>query len=277
MDGRAIGEWHKNGVLVGAGAKLDEGPGARAGNAEIVARDLVANGQAAQARDKLRVGLDLIARDRAALPALAARLDKLVEEVDGLRNFQGLIEQARAAESTSLGYSPTRGAFLVKGLDSFGVFKQSDWVSPLEKGSLLKQVKDVRRTAYEELLWLANHTVSWWHDPRSSRPNAIEVDAGAAAAYIRRSREVAAKRALAYLRTAEQAQSPSHWFYRLRGGCRGVLGQEQDAKKDKELADREPPSTVNDYYLQALVAAKQGNVDSALQSVKVQSYMGKPS
>src|SRR5262249_35266489 len=127
---------------------------------------------------------------------------------------------------------------------------------------------EVRQTVYEELLWLANHTMSWWHDPRAPRHSSVvELEDEARLAYIRESTEWAARAALAYLALAEKTPAPTHSFYELRADCHQALRHAEEAEKDRELAKKPPPVTVGDYYFQSLAAAQKGDLDAAVQAL----------
>jgi serine/threonine protein kinase/tetratricopeptide (TPR) repeat protein len=242
----------------------------RVKDAIVLARGLAAENQPTQARDKLQIARGLIANDRTVLPALAAELDGFVQELDTVKRFLGFCDQADAAETTSLGFSPQRGTHLVKALACYGVLDGTDWTGTLDKGPLGKQlVKQIRRTVYEELLWLANHTFTWWNDPRAPRSSSvIEVEPEARAHYLRENSQWAAQQALTYLSAAEKAQTPTHYFYQLRAQCQKTLGREAEARKDLEPASKNPPATVSDYYFLALAAAQKGDLDEAVGAVK---------
>jgi serine/threonine protein kinase/tetratricopeptide (TPR) repeat protein len=235
-----------------------------------LARGLAEDNQVAAARDKLKVAQNLIAYDRAALPALAAELDRLVDDVNGVNRFQDLIDQADAAETTSLGYSPQRGELLVKSLESYGVLERDDWYLPLESSSLGKQtVRQIKRSVYEELLWLANHAFAWWYDPRLPwRSDVIELGSRAREAYVGRHSELAARQALAYLGAAEKAYTPTHWFYRLRADCQHTLHKDAAAQKDLELASQTAPASVTDFYFRGLAAARKSQLTEAVQALE---------
>src|SRR5262249_37190006 len=101
------------------------------------------------------------------------------------------------------------------------------------------QVEQVRRNAYEKLIWLADDVLSRRHDHRSERELAPEE---------------AARQALAYLRRAEGTQAPTRVFLRLRGHCRNLLGEKEAAQTDAKRADETPPTTARDHYLLGLSA-----------------------
>jgi serine/threonine protein kinase/tetratricopeptide (TPR) repeat protein len=234
-----------------------------------LARGLAADNHPAEARQRLNVAIGLIAKDRENLPGLAAELDALVANLDRLRRFLDFIEQAHNAETTTFGYSPQRGRFLVKALACYEIPEREDWLTLLEQGVLAKQqLRQIRRTLYEELLWLANHAFSWWYDPRSphQRPGVVELDPEAAAELVRLQSESAARSALAYLRSAEKADPPTHWFYRLRAQCHKTLGQEEEARKDQELAKSTPPTMVIDYFFEGLDAFRNSEVSAAAEA-----------
>src|SRR5205823_14480256 len=104
----------------------------------------------------------------------------------------------------------------------YGVLETDDWSSTLGRGLLgSPQVEQIRRLAYEGLLWLATDMVDRRQEHQSGR---------------KLSPEAAARQALVYLGKAEGAHRPTQAFYPLRARCRKAVGQEAAAQVDAELA-----------------------------------------
>ena len=171
----------------------------------------------ALAREELAAAMGRMGSDRAALGGLVQEIEALETELARLERFLDLVEQAHEAEFPQLvsmvlqadsvggtaialprASSPERNPakavpFLLQSLSCYGVLEQDDWNARLEGGSLgPDQVARVRRTAYEELLWLADDVVRRRVDHRSGR---------------KLSPPEAAQEGLAYLRKAEAARS----------------------------------------------------------------------
>ena len=145
----------------------------------------------------------LLAQQTAEVEALDAELGKF-------ERFLGLVEQAHEAEfpqvvvsgaqsdaaggpavasqqTNSAERDPAKAIpYLLEALSCYGVLEQDDWCDRLERGLLEpNQVEQVRRTAYQELVWLAEDLGREGVDPRSGQ---------------KMSRQEAARKALAYLR-----------------------------------------------------------------------------
>jgi tetratricopeptide (TPR) repeat protein/serine/threonine protein kinase len=207
------------------------------------------------------------------LDAVEAELQALAATLATFQRFVGLVEQAHEVEFPppltlpllAGGSKPTAVAsrqpngplrdpakavpFLLEALSCYAVLEQDDWTARLEGGLLrADQVQRVRRTAYEELLWLADEMLPRRADPVSGLPL---------------SQKEAAGKALAYLTRAEPALRPTSAFYQLRGRCRRALGQEAEARQDGERALRTPAAIALDYYLLGLAAYDAKNKSEA--------------
>jgi serine/threonine protein kinase len=194
--------------------------------------------------------------DRAALGDLAAEVGALDTELGRLERFLGLVEQAREAEfpppvalalqTESAGgtAAPARASnperepakavpFMLQALSCYGVLEGDDWSARLERGRLDRdQVAQVRRTAYEQLLWLADDAARRQVDHRSGS---------------KVSQQEAAEEGLAYLRHAEAASRPTSAFYLIRARCLKALGKPAEARRDEELAQQTPAAIALDH------------------------------
>src|SRR5262249_52932866 len=130
--------------------------------------------------------------------------------------------------------------FLLEALQRYEILEREDWDARLAGGLLGKeQVEQIRHTAYEELLWLADDVLHRQEEHRSgAKPPP----------------EAAAREARAYLAKAESAHRPTQALYRLRGRCRQSLGEEAAARADEQLADQTPPTLALDHFLRGQAA-----------------------
>jgi tetratricopeptide (TPR) repeat protein len=139
---------------------------------------------------------------------------------------------------------------LFQALSCYEILEADDWSARLASRLLRPdQVAQVRRTAYEQLLWLANDALRRGDHGSGRNPSSSE----------------AAQQALAYLRKAEAAAPPTAAFYRIRATCRKALGQEEEAGKDLELAGQAPETRALDHLLLGLAAYDAGNMAEAVQ------------
>jgi tetratricopeptide (TPR) repeat protein len=243
---------------------------ARARDCVNTARTLLADNQVSAARQKLAEARALLGDDRAALGQLAAEVEAGEAELDRWQEFLDLIDRGRqeetapAPEATVAADGPPgiartlppawRGGerrpalavpLLLEALQRYEVLERDDWTTTLEGGLLGKgQVEHIRRSAYEQLLWLADDLLQRREGHRSGQ--AISPAA-------------AAREALVYLGKAEAAHRPTQALYALRARCRQALGEEAAAQADRRLADQTPPALALDHYLrgQAAYDAKQ--------------------
>jgi tetratricopeptide (TPR) repeat protein len=228
------------------------------------ARTFFADNQLALARKKLAEAEGLIGNERASLAHVREKVEALTAEVNRFEDFFRLIDRAHEEEipsSISLGVpvqvpggmvlappsirSPERDPakavpFLLEALSRYEVWDGERWDTTLND-SLLgpKQVEQVRRTAYEELLWLADDVGSRRQDHRSGGQLAAES---------------AARQALLYLAKAELAHPATSVFYRQRAWCRAALGDREGARRDQQLSRQVTSSMAVEHCLLGLRA-----------------------
>src|SRR5262249_25827033 len=118
--------------------------------------------------------------DRVGLQSLAEEIDALDTELARFQRFLDLVEQAHDAEprltpeptlsETGGGTKPAPAAWSnsawdpakavpcrLQALSCYGVMERDDWLAGLEGGlAQATQVQQVRRSLYDELLWLAD-------------------------------------------------------------------------------------------------------------------------
>jgi tetratricopeptide (TPR) repeat protein/serine/threonine protein kinase len=239
------------------------------------ARALLADNQVSAARRKLVEAQALLGTDRAALGALATEVEAAAAEVDRWQRFLELIDHAHEVtaallEATAVADGPQGGApivlrprgdgrrpalavpFLLEALQRYAILEREDWDTTLGGGFLGKhQLEQIRRSAYEELLWLADDLMDRWQEHRSGQ---------------KLSREEAAKQALVYLAKATTAHPPTQAFYVLRAECRKALGEEAAAQADRNLADRTAPTIALDHDLRGLAALHAKQLANGVQA-----------
>jgi tetratricopeptide (TPR) repeat protein len=229
----------------------------RAEDSLSAVRTYLAENNLVLARQKLAEAKALRGKEPAALGDLAGEIEALDTELKRFDQYLDLLNRAFEAEfplspavatdgsgqpsSPAWGATPAKAApYLLEALALYSVLERDDWTTALERCLLEKvQVEQVRRNAYEKLIWLADDMVSRRHDHQSARELAPEE---------------AARQALAYLRKAEGAQAPTRVFFWLRGRCRDLLGEKAAAQTDVKRADETPPTTARDHYLLGLSA-----------------------
>jgi tetratricopeptide (TPR) repeat protein/serine/threonine protein kinase len=215
----------------------------------IAARVLTAEKRFAAARQKLAEAGTRLGNDRAALPGLAAEVEAREAGLDRFQKFGDLIDRAHEAETAriagALGGKKEHLAaarLRLEALARYQILERADWAASLEGGFLEQdQVEQIRRTAYEALLWLADDVGSRQEEQRSGRQH---------------SREAAARQALAYLEKAESAHRPTLAFYVLRARFRKAVGADAAAEADQQLAAKTPPTMAVDYGAQGDRAAR---------------------
>jgi serine/threonine protein kinase/tetratricopeptide (TPR) repeat protein len=231
------------------------------------------------ARQNLAEARALLGAHHVAPGSLAGEIETLEAELVRFEQFFALIDQAHQAEIPSLaeiavadrssaGTAAVRSSkpghlrepgkavpFLRKALAIYGALGQEDWSTALEQGTLgRQQVEQIRRTAYEELLWLAEDILGRREDHQSGQ---------------KLSPESAARRALAYLAKAETPHLPTYAFYRLRARCRRDLGEQGAAAADQELARKTPRMMALDHYLLGRQAFYAGDRAGAISAFEV--------
>jgi serine/threonine protein kinase/Flp pilus assembly protein TadD len=240
------------------------------------ARTLIADNQVTAARQKLAEAQVLLGHDRAALGELAAEVEAAAAELDRFQQFLDLIGRAHEAETAPVLDEPLaadgshgRAAtlppvrlperrpaaavpFLLEALQRYAILDGDAWNTALE-GSLLgrDQVAHIRRSAYEELLWLADDVARRQREHRSGQ---------------RLSPEAAARQALVYLGKAESAHRPTHALYAMRARCRKALGEEAAARADWQLADQTPPTLACDHHVRGMAAHQAKQLAAGVQA-----------
>jgi tetratricopeptide (TPR) repeat protein len=232
------------------------------------ARQWMGENKLALARQELAEAKGRIRADRGALHSLPEQIEALEAELVKFENFLSLLDQAHQAEipgpvevavldqSMKSTPQPSRRAerdpgkavpFFLQALSLYQIMERDDWLAVLEGGLLGPgQRMQIRRSAYEELLWLADDVNRRLEDHRSGR---------------KLLRAEAARASLAYLRKAEEAFRPTSAFYRLRAQCHRALEETEAARADQALAEKTPAVIALDHYLpglSALEARKKG-------------------
>jgi tetratricopeptide (TPR) repeat protein len=224
------------------------------------------------ARRKLTEAQALRAAHHVAPGSLAEEIGALEDELVRFEQFFAFIDQARQAEipsrdevalagqgaggtvavlSRKLGQErePARAVpFLLKALALYEALGQKDWSTALGRGALGRdQVEQIRRTAYEELLWLADDLLARREDHQSGE---------------QLSAPAAARQALAYLDQAAAAHQPTTAFISLRARSRSALGDREAADADARLIRATPPTLALDHVLlgQAALDAREKEV-----------------
>jgi tetratricopeptide (TPR) repeat protein len=240
------------------------------------ARTLLAAHKVAEARQQLARARVQLGNDAAALGDLGAQLAAGEAALDGLQQFQDLIERAHQAELAPLlkvtavpdgapggvGVpAPVRAGkrgpaaavpLLLEALRRYRVLERDDWTAALAGGFLEKyQVEQIRRLAYEELLWLADDVLHRRQGHQSEG---------------KCSPEGAARQALVYLGKAEQARRPTPALYALRALCHAALGDKEAAQADTHLADTTPPALAVDHHLRGQRAFDAGQLAEGVQA-----------
>jgi tetratricopeptide (TPR) repeat protein/serine/threonine protein kinase len=239
------------------------------------ARTLLAENKLTAARAKLAQARAQLGNDGSALGDLAAEVAADEAELDRFQRFLDLLERAHQAE-TPLFLEPTLAdgsdgstatprraragprrpaaavPVLLEALRHYDVLGCDDWTSTLE-GSLLgrQQVEQIRRLAYEELIWLADEVLRRRQEHGSERTL---------------SPEAAARRALVYLGKAESAHRPTQALYALRARCRKALGDEAAARADAQRAGRTPATRALDHALRGRVAYDANQLAEGVQA-----------
>jgi len=253
-------------------AATEEAGARQAQEALTAARTFFGENRLDRARQKLAEAQALLAAHHVAPGSLAGEIEALEAELARFEQFFAWIDQAHQAEIPSpdevaLAGQGTGGTaavpsrkpgqerepakavpFLRKALALYEALGQKDWSTALEQGALGRdQVEQIRRTAYEELVWLADDVLARREDHVSGE---------------RLSAPAAARQALAYLDQAEAAYQPTTAFISLRARCRGALGDKEAADADAQLARATPPTLALDHVLlgQAALDAKEKDV-----------------
>jgi hypothetical protein len=227
------------------------------------------------ARQKLVEAQALLGAHHIASGSLAGKIETLEAELIRFEQFFTLIDQAHQAEITSPaevavadqssgGTAPVLSRksgqkrepakavpFLLKALALYEALGRNDWSTALEQGALGRhQVEQIRRTAYEELLWLADDILARREDHVSGE---------------QLSAPAAARQTLAYLDKAGAGHEPTTALFSLRARCRGALGDKEAADADSQLARATPPSLALDHDLLGQAALDVKDKDIAVR------------
>src|SRR5262249_53465477 len=253
-------------------AAQEEAGARQAQEALTAARAFFGENRLDLARQKLAKAQALLGAHHVAPGSLTGAIETLEAELVRFEQFFALIDQAHQAEIPSpvevaLAGQSTGGTaavlsrkpgqerepakavpFLRKALALYEALGRKDWSTALGRGALGRdQVEQIRRTAYEELLWLADDLLA----RRVDHVSGEQLPAPAAA-----------RQALAYLDQAAAAHQPTTAFISLRARCRGALGDKEGAAADAQLARATPPTLALDHFLlgQAALDAKDKDV-----------------
>jgi tetratricopeptide (TPR) repeat protein len=238
------------------------------------ARTWMAKNELAKARQELAEARSWIGTYGPLLRKRAAEVENFEADLDNFERFLHLVDEAHDMEfppplvvavqgdlAGQTGSLPQQTKFdrdpgsvvpfLLRALSCYEVLERDDWSTRLEDGILQpEQVARVRRTVYEELMWLANDLVERGADHRSGQ---------------KLSPQQRAPRALTYLRQAEAAPPLTAAFYRIRAACHKALADEAQSRKDAELARQTPASIALDHYLLGVAAFDAGKKAEAVE------------
>jgi tetratricopeptide (TPR) repeat protein/serine/threonine protein kinase len=239
------------------------------------ARTWIGENKLTSARQELAEAKGRIGADRTAHHELLREIETLEAELEKFESFLALIDQAHEAEipraaeaallmgtadevksASQIAHTPERdpakaAPFLLNALAVYGVGDRNDWLTVLE-ASLMgpDQVRQVRRSSYEELLWLADDvTRRRVHHRTGHRLSPAE----------------AARQGLAYLHNAEPAFGPTSAWFRLRARCHNLLGAEEAASADLALAKKTEATIAMDHYLLGLAANDARDKEQAVK------------
>jgi tetratricopeptide (TPR) repeat protein/serine/threonine protein kinase len=230
----------------------------QAGASLNTARTLMAENKPVSASQQLAKARTQLGQDAAALPRLAADIHALAAALNRFTQFQELMDLGYQAETTPTAASAVAAGdkeptallpvarnwerhsaravpFLLKALALYGVLERADWTTSLEGGLLGKdQVQQIRRGAYEALLWLADDSGRRQQEHPSGRQLAPKL---------------AVEQALVYLARAETAHPPTTAFYVLAAKCQQVLGGKEATRANQQLAATTQPTMAVDHFL----------------------------
>ena len=247
------------------------------------ARTLIAENKLAGARQKLAEARALLSDDRAVFADLATEVEAAEAELDRFQQFVDLIERAHEAETApiletalagdgfqgsvrTLPSASTRDRQLaaaatlrVQALERYGILEGDDWNTNLE-GSVLgsDQIKQIRRSVYQELLWLAEDVFHRRQEHRSAGQLLPQP---------------AARQALIYLGKAVSAHRATQALYALRARCRKALGEEAASKADRQLAEKNGPTIALDHYLRGQAAYDAKKLAAAIQAFEAALHL----
>jgi tetratricopeptide (TPR) repeat protein len=133
----------------------------------------------------------------------------------------------------------------LQALALYGVLHDERWLDRLKESYLSNhQQSEVRQTAYETLLVLADFGVRW---PKLRKKETADAS-------------------LMYLQKAEAFYKPTRAFYWVRKECHKFLKNKQEADKDRKRFQQTAATTAFDYYLPGHTAGWRGDLDEAVRS-----------
>jgi serine/threonine protein kinase/tetratricopeptide (TPR) repeat protein len=259
------------GWLAGARALEQMEIAHQAANSLRDARTSLANNRPELANQKLAEAKGQIVNYRAALVALAAEIDAFEAELDRFGMFLDFVDRAHQEETLSTiqigleaegSQAPARPfwdpsdqgvkryqaravPFLLEALALYKVGERDDWCELLEHGLLGRdQVEQIRRTAFEELVWLAQDVLDRRRDHQSG---------------LQLTLESAGQCALGYLENAPKTFAPTLAYYQVRARGRQLVGDKAGAEADRVMAHKTMPTIALDHYLQGHAAYSNRN------------------
>jgi tetratricopeptide (TPR) repeat protein len=249
---------------------------ARVRDSLTMVRALIGENKLAAARQKLAEAGARLSHDRSALGELTAEVDAGTAELDRFGQFLDWFDRASQASTTPTfeaalggagrrdtvltvpsasaldGRASTAAVFLLRTLHCYDILERDDWRATLEGGLLGRdQIEEIRRTAYEALLWLANDVGRRQKDHRSGE---------------QLSQKAATQQGLVYLGKAESAHRPTQAFYLLRADFRKALGEDAGALADRQMADRTAPTIGQDHFLRGWNAFEAKQLPEAVRA-----------
>jgi tetratricopeptide (TPR) repeat protein/serine/threonine protein kinase len=248
----------------------------KVGGSWNLARALLAENRIAAALQKLVEAQTQLGNDQSALADLAPQVESGLADLRRLDRFLDLIDRAQEVETAPVreaasgtggflgraglparapfpGRRPARAVPLVlQALDCFAILERDDCSAFLGAGLQgSQQVEQVRRAAYEQLLWLADDVVKRQEEHRSGE---------------RLSPQAAATAALRYVKQAENAHPPTRAFYALRAGCYKALGETDAYEADRQRAEKVAPTLALDDHLRGVAAFDAGKYEEAAKA-----------
>jgi tetratricopeptide (TPR) repeat protein/serine/threonine protein kinase len=221
-------------------------------DALTAARTLMGEYKLAAARRQLAEARAHIGEDSADAPALAATVRAADRALDRFERFFTLVNRAVDPEVSQDQAAGRTAQLLLEALALYPVFDDSAGEDPLNGGMLAStDIENIRRTACQQLLWLAGDVLDRRAEHRTAE---------------RLSPEQAAHAALAYLHQAESAHGTSRTFYEFRASAYYELGQTRLAEADAERARNTAAAVAWDYYLAGGAAQRARKKDEAVRA-----------
>lgn len=215
------------------------------------ARTAIETGDLGVARQRVGEAEGRIADARENLHDLAGRVNALRTEVSQRRaqveRFEVFEQLARDGMDISFSGSHDEEGLVRKALGTYDVLKDDRWFDKVQRSYLSPQQQDrLRQTAYETLLMLANMGVK-------SRPKF-------------RPSETSAKESLELLRKASTFYDPTRGFYWVRSECHNFLGNDEQAKNNRQQYEATPAKIAFDYFLPGYQQGSYGHRDEAIRA-----------